>query len=133
MSTRLISITLAVFLLAACKPYEGTYSPSCVAFAGDTIQLSDGQFVWEKFTDAVQVDEDGNVLNQFPGYPMRGTYSISGETVTMETASGEALDSMYLHQDEGLYYLLSGEQLKEYKATGKHSECTLILGGHRGS
>ena len=52
------------------------------------------------------MDEDGNVVNQFPGYPMRGTYSISGKTVTMEGASGDALHSMYLHQDEGRYYLL---------------------------
>ena len=133
MDTRFVSITLAAFLLSACKPYEGTYSPSCVAFAGDTIQLSNGQFVWEKFTDAVQVDEDGNVLNQFPGYPMRGTYNISAETVTMETASGEALDSMYLLEDEGRYYLLSGKQSEEFRATGKHAECPLILGGHRGS
>ena len=132
MSTRLVAITLAAIQLAGCNSHEGTYSPSCIAFAGDTIELGNRQFVWDKFTDALVMDDDGNLVNQFPGYPMRGTYRIDGETVTMESASGEVLENMYLHQDEGRYYLLSGKQLKAWRATGKYAECALTLGGHRG-
>ena len=86
MSPRVISTTLSAVFLFGCVSHEGTYSPDCIAYAGSNISLSDGQFVWEKFTDEVVVDDDGKIINQFPGFPMRGSYRVDGKTV---------------HQDEG--------------------------------
>ena len=106
-------------------------SPSCIAYAGDTIELSSGQFTWDKFTDALVVDADGNLVDQFPGYPMHGTYRIDGDTLSMESASGEALQSMHLHRNDGRYYLLTGEQFEIWESTGRHAQCALMLGGRR--
>jgi len=114
-------------LLFGCAPHEGTYSPDCAAFEGSNIQLNDGRFVWEKFTDAIKVDDDGNVVNQFPGYPLRGTYRIAGETVHMQVESGAAIEPMYLHTDGARQYLLTAEQWQAQKATGKYSGCALLL------
>ena len=131
MRARSFAIILISCLLAACISHEGTYSPSCIAFAGNTIELSDGQFVWEKFTDALVLDDDGNVVDQFPGYPMRGSYRIEGQTVHMVSVAGEALPDMHLHQREDGQYLLTTEQFEALEQTAEVAECALVLGGHR--
>lgn len=131
MQMRSIAITLLALLLAACNSHEGLYSPDCIAFAGDKIELSNGQFVWEKFTDALIVDEDGNLVDQFPGYPMRGTYQIDGNTVTFALASGEAPENMHLRVDDDRHYLLTAGQFETWKSGGKLGDCVLVLGGNR--
>ena len=113
--------------LSGCASHDGTYSPDCAAFEGSNIRLSDGEFVWEKFTDAIKVDDDGNAMNQFPGYPLRGTYRIAGETVHMQVESGAVIEPMYLHADGDRQYLLTAVQWKARKAMGKYSGCALLL------
>lgn len=120
---------VVLFLLAGCSYYDGLYSPACPAYAGDTIKLGEGDFVWEKFTDEVIVDDDGEVENQFPGYPMRGTYRVEGRTVSFKSASGDALENMHLQQCNNRHYLLTKEQFEAYKKTGECAECALVLGG----
>jgi hypothetical protein len=72
MISRFVLSALVATLLSACVSHEGTYSPGCIAYVGSNITLSDGQFVWEKFTDEVVVNDDGEIVDQFPGYPLRG-------------------------------------------------------------
>ena len=129
MNFRVISALATAVLLVACVSHEGTYSPDCIAYAGSNISLNDGQFVWEKFTDAVVVDEDGEIVNQFPGYPMRGSYRIEGQIVHMESAGGDAIDKMYLHTRDKRQYLLTAEQFEAWQKTGKHADCALMLDG----
>ena len=87
------------------------------------------QFVWEKFTDSVVVDDDGKIVNQFPGYPMRGAYRIDEQMVYMDSASGEPMENMYLHRHDDRYYLLTAEQFEAWEKTGEYAECALMLGG----
>ncbi|MFQ6007007.1 MAG: hypothetical protein ACE5OQ_16075 [Woeseia sp.] len=127
MIARFIGPALAACLLVGCVSHEGTYSPSCIAYAGSNIELGDGEFLWEKFTDQVIVDDDGNVVDQFPGYPMRGTYRVEGVTVHMESASGDPMQDMYLHRHDGSYYLLTADQNTSWENTGEYAECALAL------
>lgn len=122
---------LVAVLLASCASHEGTYSPSCVAYAGSNIELDSGQFVWEKFTDSVVVNDDGEVVNQFPGYPMQGSYRIDGESMFLELASSEAVATMYLLQHDGRSYLLTAEQKEVWQSKGEVADCALVLGGIR--
>jgi len=130
MVPRIILCTLTAILLFGCVSHEGTYLPDCIAYAGSNIILDDGQFVWEKFTDSVVVDEDGEIVNQFPGYPMRGSYRIDGQTLYMESAAGETMDKMYLHRRDSRQYLLTTEQFEAWQTTGKHADCALMLDGN---
>lgn len=130
MVPRIILCTLTAILLFGCVSHEGTYLPDCIAYAGSNIILDDGQFVWEKFTDSVIVDEGGEIVNQFPGYPMRGSYRIDGQTLYMESAAGETMDKMYLHRRDSRQYLLTAEQFEAWQATGEHAECALMLDGN---
>ncbi len=129
MNARYTATTLIVCLLAGCVSHEGTYSPACIAYAGSEIKLDNGQFVWEKFTDSVVVDNDGQIVNQFPGYPLRGAYRIDGQTVYMDSASGESRENMYLHRHDDRYYLFTAEQFEAWEKTGEYAECALMLGG----
>ncbi len=130
MSARFILSASIAVLLFGCASHEGTYSPGCIAYAGSNISLSDGQFVWEKFTDSVVVDDAGNVVNQFPAYPMQGTYRIEGHALYLEVASGDSLATMYLQQHDGRYYLLTAEQFEAWQKTGDENPSALVLGGH---
>ena len=127
------SITLFLAsLLAACVSHEGRYSPVCVAYTGSNIELRGGQFVWEKFTDSVVVDDDGEIVNQFPAYPMQGRYRIDGQAVLMESAAGESLATMYLHQQDHRHYLLTAEQHEAWEGGSTSADCALVLGGNPG-
>jgi len=125
----LLKMLFAV-LLVGCVSHEGTYSPSCIAYAGSNITLSDGQFVWEKFTDEMVVNAEGEVVDRFPGYPLRGTYRVNGQMVLMESEQGEQMESMYLSRQGDRNYLYTAMQFEVLEASGKSPECALSLGGN---
>ena len=129
MRVRIVIIALVSVLLVACKSYDGVYSPGCVAYEGSRISLSNGDFVWEKFTDAVVLDDDGNTVNQFPGYPLMGTYRVEAQNLIMESETGDTLPDMYLQKKDENLYLLTAAQLKFLGETGDFPDCPLVLGG----
>jgi hypothetical protein len=114
-------------LLSGCVSHDGTYLPGCAAYAGNRITLDQGSFVWEKFTDAVVVDDDGNVVDQFPGYPLEGSYRIDGQMVQMEARSGEPLETMYLQNAGEQRYLLTAEEFAFWQQYGTRDDCALQL------
>jgi hypothetical protein len=127
MKQTIVAAFAASGLACGCIYSEGTYTPGCIAFEGSNIHLRDGRFTWEKFTDQVIVDMDGNVVNQFPGYPKHGIYRIDRKVVSLETTAGEPLEVMYLHRDGNRYVLLSGKQLQDWQDTGDYADCVLMM------
>ena len=69
-------------------------------------------------------------VNQFPGYPLQGSYRVAGQTLNLQATSGESLPKMYLQQHDKRHYLLTAEQFETWEATGKHEDCALVLGGN---
>lgn len=132
MNPRILIVLVHATLSIGCVSHEGTYSPDCIAYEGNNISLDNGRFVWEKFTDQVLVDEDGKVVNQFPEYPKQGSYRIEGHTVYMQSDSGEMLETMYLHQRDNNYYLLTREQFEAFERAGRHADCPLMRGRKSG-
>ncbi len=92
--------------------------------------FGDGQFFWEKFTDSVVVDVAGEVVNQFPGYPMRGTYRIDGQTLYMESDADESMQNMYLQRHDCRQNLLTAEQFEAWENTGKYADGALMRGAN---
>ena len=82
-------MTAGVFViagfLAACVSHEGVYAPACSAFAGDRIKLHQGQFSWEKFTDSVVVDGDGEDI-RFPVSAMPSVKRVYLPSADLEEA-----------------------------------------------
>jgi hypothetical protein len=133
MIARYIAIFLAAFVLAGCKTYEGSYALGCVAFEGNNVTLAAGRFTWEKFTDQVIVDDDGNVVDQFPDYPRHGSYRIELETLYLEPDAGASMQDMHLIQHDDQSYLLTAQQFETWEKTGKHDKCALMLGEDTGN
>lgn len=127
MRRHLALIALLAAPLSGCVSHEGIYSPGCIAYAGSRITLGDGRFVWEKFTDEVVVNDDGETVNQFPDYPLRGSYRMDGKSVQMVSAEGEAMQIMYLHRHDANRYLLTAEEHAAWEKTGTYAKCTLQL------
>ena len=133
MNTRFVMATLIATLLFGCASHDGTYSPGCIAYEGSKINLSDGTFVWEKFTDSVAVDDAGNVKDPFPGYPMQGSYRIKGQVLSLDAGSSASLANMYLQEYRKRVYLLTAEEFETWERTGTVGACALVFGGYPGS
>ncbi|HWM28890.1 MAG TPA: hypothetical protein VNQ14_10560 [Woeseiaceae bacterium] len=130
MTVRTAFCCLIVPLLAGCASYEeGSYGPGCVAYAGNRIELDGGRFVWDKFTDQVLVNDAGEVVDQYPEYPLRGRYRLQGEALHFESYTGEPLPVMHLRREGSMTYLLTNKQLESLQNTGTRPECALVSGG----
>lgn len=105
----------------------GTYTPSCIAFEGNTIELSDSRFTWDKFTDEVSVDDAGNKIDPFPGFPVRGTYVIEDDVVRLTTDVGELAGEMHLVRRPGQVYLLTGDEFEAWERENTVPACALLL------
>ena len=131
MKARQLTLFCALAVAAGCAAdtnIAGTYTPSCVAFAGNTIELSDGRFTWDKFTDEVTVDAAGNRIDPFPGFPVRGTYVVEGDVVRLTTDVGELAGEMHLVQRPGQVYLLTDTEFEAWQKGGTVPNCALLLG-----
>jgi hypothetical protein len=120
---RIAAAATLLYLLAGCASYDGTYSPDCIAHAGDRITLDNGRFVWDKFTDQVLVNDAGEVVDMYPDYPLRGRYRLEGDTVHFESYSGEPLPVMHLQREHEKTYLLTDKQ----RQSTTRPKCPLLL------
>ena len=123
----LFSFTIAAGC-AADANIAGTYQPSCIAFEGNTIELSENRFTWDKFTDEVSVDDAGNQIDPFPGFPVRGTYVVEGDVVRLTTDVGELAGEMHLVRRPDQVYLLTAEEHEAWQKDGAVPQCALLLG-----
>ena len=125
MKLRIATALVLALLLSGCKAIDGNYVPSCTAFAGSEIRLADGRFVWDKFTDQVVVDEQGNKVDQFPDFPRLGSYTVSKDVVTLRPDAGDS-ETFHLLRQEGAVYLLTDTEKSTYDATGERPRCALM-------
>lgn len=124
------SITLAS-TATACgvlnQGMSGTFEPACIAHAGDRIVLADGRFEWDKFTDAIEIDDDGNRIDPFPGFPKTGSFDKDGDKLTWSADDGAPLDSRYLVEYRGETYLLTWDQSEAFGDGEPFPACALKL------
>ena len=133
MNVRHLTVLMGAGCLVACAPYEGKYEPGCTAYAGSVVSLEGSDFVWEKFTDQVRIDEEGKVIDAYPDYPKQGSYRKSGSTLYLETTDGEAVATMYLHKYGESYLLLTVEEHEAWERSGEYGACALKRGGAESS
>jgi len=119
------TLTAMLLLLAGCRSIEGHYRPACAAFEGFTLQLDNGRFELDRFTDMVQVDDDGNVIPAFPGYPLVGIYSVDGEALVLTPDTGASV-TMYLAPRDDTVYVLDEAGYGRFRAGGEFPSCALV-------
>ena len=123
-----VGVVLAASRLTGCASGpEGVFEPACIAHAGDRIELSKGRFEWDRFTDAVAVDDDGNRVDPFPGYPKTGSFETDGEKVMWSADDGSALDERYLLDYRGRTWLLSYDENEAVLDGEAIPDCALAL------
>lgn len=120
-------ITLLVFALSlvACANQEGTYEPACIAYEGDTLKLAAGRFEWQRFTDQRVVNESGEVVPPFPGFPKSGTYRVTDGRLQLITDDDVRLDDWYIVDQAGQRYLLEAKQHNAFLDDGELPDCAL--------
>lgn len=128
-SKKYAAAAVCFLALAGCAGIDGTYTPACLAHAGNSITLANGRFAWDKFTDQVLVNDRGEAVDQFPGYPVRGRYRIEGDTVHFDSCTGETLPAMHLRREGNRRLLLTDEQLEGWPGDARLTRCALVLGG----
>ena len=125
-------LALAALATAGCASGpEGVFEPACIAYSGERIELGQqhgkGRFEWDRFTDAVSVDAEGNRVDPFPGYPKTGSFVADGEKLTWTSDDGAALDERYLLDYRGRTWLLSYEQNEAVLDGEPMPDCALVL------
>ena len=131
MNAKQLALLCSLVVAAGCAAetnIAGTYTPSCVAYEGNTIELSDSRFTWDKFTDEVLIDEEGNEIDPFPGFPVRGSYVVDDNVVRLKTDVGELAGEMHLVRRPGQVYLLTAAEFDAWERDGTVPECALLLG-----
>ena len=123
--TKRIAILLAALLCSACADLNGVFEPDCIAMEGDRFVFAGSAFEWHKFTDERRIDADGNVIDPFPGYPLKGTVVLRGSTVELTTAAGDRLDDHFLLERKDSFYLLTRDQHAAVSAGGDLPVCAL--------
>ena len=95
---------------------------------GDRFVFSGGTFEWHKFTDERRIGADGELVDPFPGYPLKGSFVLQGPTVELTTAAGDRLEDHFLHERGDSLFLLTREQHATVTAGGEMPACVLRRG-----
>jgi len=120
----LLSVLVATSL-CACTSIDGMYAPACTAFEGSEIELHDDRFTWRRFTDERKLDEHGEPVDAFPGFPKTGRYSIHDSQVDLHPDDSPSTVSFYVYDDANGTYMLSGAENLQYEKDGGIPECAL--------
>ncbi len=121
-------ILAAAALLSACgSMVSGVFEPACIAYEGDRISMAGGRFEWDRFTDAVPIDADGNTMDPFPDYPKSGRILVDGDKLLLNADDGTALGERYLLEYRGRTYLLTYEQNEAVLDGEDMPACALVL------
>jgi hypothetical protein len=101
------------------------YEPACIAYQGDKIELRDGRFTWQRYTDERTVDKAGNVVDPFPGFPKTGSYRVAAGRLELVTDDNARLDDWFIVERAGQRYLLNAQQHKAFLEGGEPPKCAL--------
>lgn len=104
-----------------------------MALEGDKVVFVDGSFEWHKFTDERVLDDDGNVIDPFPGYPLTGRFKLRNSVVEFVTVEGAKPEDMHLFEDEMDVYLLTAEENAAAVAGEGLPACPLRLNSRNSS
>ncbi len=116
-------------VLAACASHEGVYEPACAAYEGDRLELKSGRFEWQRFTDERRVDDEGNVVAPFPGFPRSGTYRETDGRLELLDDDQVRLDDWFIVDSAEQRFLLTAKQRDAFLDSGTLPECALKLAG----
>ncbi|RZV33879.1 MAG: hypothetical protein EX272_14010 [Chromatiales bacterium] len=119
----------ALALLCACSSIDGLYAPACVAYEGDEIELIEGRFTWRRFTDERRVDEQGQPIDPFPGYPKQGIYEYRDPVLILTPDSDSENVGFFLMDEKSGVFLLTGAEKQRYDIDGQVPECALRRAG----
>ena len=125
MRTRTFILCGFAVALAGCKSIDGIYYPGCPAYAGDKVELADGEVTWDRFTDVVRIGPDGKPIDPFPTYPRHGRYEVEGEALVIELSGEDKSRSMHILVDGDRVMLLTVDQYADWRQTGRYDECVL--------
>ena len=123
-ATRLLPVSIAVFL-CSCTTVDGFYTPSCVAYEGSEIELSADRFTWRRFTDERKLDEHGQPLEPFPGFPKTGRYEEHGSRIDLIPEDGSPVVRLHVKVESKETYLLTDAENDGLLEDGKMPECAL--------
>jgi hypothetical protein len=123
MFQRILIVAGSLFVCACAGPV--TYAPGCMALAGDRIEVNGTRFVWDKFTDALRVDDDGNRIDPFPDYPRKGRVESTGKRLRFVDDGGSLVGEFVGYRIDGERFLLTVDEYDAVQAGARVPDCAL--------
>jgi hypothetical protein len=129
LTPRIAALLLLAAFSGGCRSasIDGEYLPGCLAFAGDSMRLDDGVFTWDRFTDQVSVDANGNVIDPFPAHPLRGRFELVGSVVSYSAVGGTLPPFIRWIDVDGVHYLLREHEFRSWQDDGTLPPCALVI------
>jgi len=123
------TLAAAILLLTGCPTdsADGRFLPACSAYEGDSLTLANGRYTWDRFTDSVQVDAEGNAVDAFPAYPKSGSFDINGERLAFTPDDSTTPPFVNLVRANDRVFLLTSEEFSSLQSTGDLPACALVL------
>ncbi len=122
---RVLALALAGLFLSGCRDQTVIFEPACIAFSGDRITITADQYIWDRFTDARSVGDDGQLVDPYPDYPKTGPVVRAGKQLTFADGAGATIAIFHIHEQDGIRYLLRDEEYKRVASGGALAECAL--------
>lgn len=121
---RFVTLLPAIWL-AACTTNNGVFEPACTAFEGDRIEIIGKQFNWDKFTDVLEIGDDGEPVKPFPAYPLKGQVTRRGSELILSADDNGPVTAFFPRVYEGERYLLNEAQNDAIDSDPSIWECAL--------
>lgn len=96
-----------------------------MAYEGDEIELEDSRFTWRRFTDQRHIDENGEPVDAFPGFPKTGRYVYHDAQLDLIPDDGQAMVSFYIQNESRSKYLLTTTENAQFEHDRIMPECAL--------
>ena len=120
-----LRLTILSLFLVACANHNGIFEPACMALEGERFELRNGTYSWQRFTDQIDVDEEGNRIDPFPGFARTGLYTVEQGRVYLKDSDGQTLTERYMREYDSELYLLTKEQHDHILSGADMPECAL--------
>ena len=131
LSARYVALALAAAVAGCAGTPNGVFQPACLAHAGDRVEFRGDRFEWNRFTDQVSLDDEGNAIDPFPDYPKSGHIKVDGEHVSLTADDGSTIAGRYLYEHRGRTWLLDEKQHAAVQDGQAMPACALVLADGR--
>jgi len=89
------------------------------------VSLSDSRFEWHKFTDQREINEQGEIIDPFPGFPKSGAFADRDGRIEFQPDDGSIIADHFVVEHLDDWFLMSQNEHQRFLTENQISNCAL--------